>query len=303
MEWRCIAEGLRFPEGPVACADGSVILVEIAAGRVTRVSSNGDRQMIAETGGGPNGLAWGPGGLLYCCNNGGMRWHEDEAGRLAPVGTPDDYAGGSIQTVDPATGDVLTLYASTPEVPLRGPNDLVFDAHGGFWFTDHGKTFARSRDRCGVFYARTDGSFIEEVIAPFGDPNGIGLSPDGTTLYVADTTSCMLLAFTVEAPGRIAPHSRRMLYRPAGQRWFDSLGVEDNGRICVATIGDCGISVVEPAGGLAEFVATDDIYTTNIAWGGADRRTAYVTASGTGRLLAADWPRAGLRLQHEQQQG
>ena len=76
MELEIVAEGLRFPEGPVAMPDGSVIVVEIAAGRITRVAPDGSTTTLAETGGGPNGLAIGPGGKLYCCNNGGFNYVE-----------------------------------------------------------------------------------------------------------------------------------------------------------------------------------------------------------------------------------
>src|SRR3546814_20026548 len=84
------------------------------------------------------------------------------------------------------------------------------------------------------------------------------------------------------------------LYRPAGYKFFDSLAMEANGNICVATIGECGISVVSPEGELVEFVATDDIFTTNIAFGGADMRDAYLTLSGSGRLVKTRWARPGL---------
>src|SRR5687768_12194536 len=66
-----VAEGLAFPEGPVIMADGSVIVVEIAGGRVTRCWE-GRKETICEIGGGPNGAAIGPDGALYVCNNGGM---------------------------------------------------------------------------------------------------------------------------------------------------------------------------------------------------------------------------------------
>ena len=82
-----IASGLRFPEGPVAMPDGSVILVEIEAGRITQVPPDGSTQTVAETGGGPNGLALGPDGKLYCCNNGGFSYVEAQ-GLLVPHGTP-----------------------------------------------------------------------------------------------------------------------------------------------------------------------------------------------------------------------
>ena len=71
MEIRELTTGLRFPEGPVAMEDGSVIVVEIAAGKITRVKKDGSLQTVATPGGGPNGLAIGPGGDLFVCNNGG----------------------------------------------------------------------------------------------------------------------------------------------------------------------------------------------------------------------------------------
>lgn len=302
---RIIADGLRFPEGPVAMPDGSVILTEIERGQITRVAPDGTKSVVATPGGGPNGLAIGPDGKLYCCNNGGFNWNE-AGGFLAPHGIADDYSGGRIERIDIATGEVEVLYKSGDfGCTLRGPNDIVFDGHGGFWFTDHGKVDYRSRchDIVGIFYAKANGSHLEEVIFPSYNPNGIGLSPDGTRLYAAETYTCRLTAFNVIAPGKVddaaGPGGPGIpLYRPAGYKFFDSLGIEECGNICVATIGECGISVISPEGELVEFVPTDDIFTTNICWGGPDMKTAYVTLSGSGRLAAIDWARPGLKLAH-----
>ena len=297
-----IASDLRFPEGPVALPDGSILVVEIEAGRITRIHPDGRKEIVATPGGGPNGLAIGPDGKLYCCNNGGFNWHHHPGGMLIPNGQADDYAGGRIDRIDLATGAVETLYKDGDfGCTLRGPNDLVFDAHGGFWFTDHGKTRERSRDVTGIFYAKADGSHLAEVIFPSENPNGIGLSPDGATLYAAETYTCRLMAFRITAPGQVDQAAGpggpgTPLYRPSGYKFFDSLGVEAGGNICVATIGESGISVISPGGELVEFVPTPDPFTTNICWGGADRRTAYITLSGTGRLIAMPWPRAGLAL-------
>jgi gluconolactonase len=296
-----IATGLRFPEGPVAMPDGSIILVEIEAGRITRVKPNGTKETVAEPGGGPNGLAMGPDGKLYCCNNGGFHYIEHN-GLLIPHGQPENYSGGRIERIDLATGAVETLYRDGDfGCVLRGPNDIVFDTHGGFWFTDHGKTRARERDVTGVFYAKADGSHLEEVIFPSENPNGVGLSPDGNTLYAAETYTCRLMAFQVTAPGKIDATAGLggpgiPLYRPAGYKFFDSLGVEECGNICVATIGESGITVISPAGDEVEFVPTPDPFTTNICWGGEDLRTAYITLSGTGQLVSMPWPRPGLKL-------
>ena len=306
-DFELIADGLRFPEAPVVMPDGSVIVTEIAAGRITRCWPGGRRQVVAATGGGRNGLAIGPDGALYCCNNGGFNWNEVN-GYLAPHGIASDYSGGRIERVDLDTGAVQTLYKSGDHgVTLRGPNDIVFDTSraggGGFWFTDHGKVdyAARCHDIVGIFYAHADGRFIEEVIFPSNNPNGIGLSPDGKTLYAAETYTCRLMAFNVIAPGKVdgaaGPGGPGIpVYRPAGYKFFDSLAVEASGNICVATIGECGISVVSPDGTLVDFVVTDDVFTTNIAFGGADMRDAYITLSGSGRLVKMRWPRPGLVL-------
>ncbi|MBN8807059.1 MAG: SMP-30/gluconolactonase/LRE family protein [Sphingomonas sp.] len=303
FEYEIVADGLRFPEGPVAMADGSVVLVEIAAGRITSVRPDGTRETVAEPGGGPNGLAIGPDGKLYCCNNGGFNWH-DAGAYLAPHGQADDYSGGRIERIDLATGAVETLYRDGDfGCVLRGPNDIVFDDAGGFWFTDHGKNRPRERDITGIFYAKADGSHLAEVIFPSENPNGVGLSPDGKRLYAAETYTCRLMAFNVVAPGQVdgtaGPGGPGIpLYRPAGYKFFDSLGVEDGGNVAVATIGECGITVISPAGELVEFVPTDDIFTTNICWGGADMMDAYITLSGTGRLAKMRWKRPGLKLQY-----
>jgi gluconolactonase len=304
-EFELVADGLRFPEGPVWMPDGSVIVVEIEPGRITRVRPDGSKETRAEPGGGPNGLAIGPDGKLYCCNNGGFEWNRS-GGYLAPHGIAPDYAGGRIERIDLGTGAVEVLYRSGDfGCTLRGPNDIVFDAHGGFWFTDHGKVdyARRCHDVVGIFYAKADGSHLEEVIFPSQNPNGIGLSPDGRTLYAAETYTCRLMKFAVTAPGKVAPDAGPggpgiPLYRPAGYKFFDSLGVEAGGNVCVATIGESGISVISPAGELVDFVATDDVFTTNICWGGADMCDAYITLSGTGRLVKMRWARPGLRLQH-----
>ena len=304
-ELEIITTGLRFPEGPIAMPDGSVIVVEIEPGRITRCLPDGSKQTIATPGGGPNGLAIGPDGKLYCCNNGGFNYAETN-GYLTPAGIASDYSGGRIERIDIDTGAVEILYKSGDfGCSLRGPNDIVFDAHGGFWFTDHGKVDyeKRSHDIVGIFYAKADGSHLEEVIFPSNNPNGVGLSPDGKTLYAAETYTCRLMKFNITAPGKAAPDAGPggpgiPVYRPAGYKFFDSLGVEECGNICVATIGESGISVISPDGDLVEFVATPDVFTTNICWGGDDRMDAYICLSGTGQLAKMRWARPGLKLQY-----
>jgi gluconolactonase len=302
-ELRDVATGLRFPEGPVAMGDGSVVLTEIARGTVTRVAPDGGTDVIAEVGGGPNGAAVGPDGLLYVCNNGKAFDYVDMNGLLFPVQPPSAHEGGRIERVDLGSGDVEMLYRECDGRPLRAPNDLVFDREGGFYFTDHGLREERTSDRTAVMYAQHDGSRIEEVVFPLDAPNGVGLSPDGTRLYVAETYTACVWWWEITAPGKVAaaegllPHNGTLLTRLPGFQFIDSLGVDGDGNVCVATLGSGGISVLSPEdGSLVEFVESGDLLTTNICFGGEGLRTAYLTLSGTGRLAAMEWPRAGLEL-------
>jgi len=298
---RTIATGLRFPEGPIAMPDGTIVLVEIERGTLSRVTPGGRTEVIAKLGGGPNGAAIGPDGAVYVCNNGGLRWHEDQHG-LRPVGQPDGYGGGRIERVDLATGAVRVLYTGTEKGPLKGPNDLVFDRAGGMWFTDLGKTRERDMDRGGVYYATADGSQIREVIYPMLTPNGIGLSPDESRLYVAETHTGRLWAFDLDAPGVVrrrkfpSPNGGELVAGLPGYQLFDSLAVDAEGNICVATLFNGGITVISPDGAKVEHVPMPDLYTTNLCFGGPGLRTAFVTLSVSGRLVALDWPRAGLAL-------
>ena len=301
LQGRVMATGLKFPEGPVAMPDGSVLVVEIQGQRLMRVLPNGDLKVAAHLGGGPNGAALGPDGHCYVCNNGGFSWRTDD-GFTRPTGEAADYNGGSIQRVNLADGKVETLYTHCEGVPLGGPNDIVFDAHGGFWFTDYGKKFADRLQWGGLYYARTDGGFIRRAAFPFMTPNGIGLSPDGKTLYAAETETSRLWSYPVLAPGELqlqpfpSPNGGRLVHGLPGYQRFDSLALEESGNICVATLVRGGISVFSPDGKLIEFHEAPEGYCTNICFGGPERRTAYITLSGYGQLFAADWPRPGLRL-------
>ena len=300
-ELREIASGLRFPEGPIAMPDGSVILVEIEAGRLTRIAPDGTKQTVAEPGGGPNGAAIGPDGKCYVCNNGGFNWHEAD-GILRPVSQADDYSGGQIEKIDLDTGAVEVLYSQCGDNRLNGPNDIVFDGDGGFWFTDLGKARARDMDRGAVYYARTDGSLIVEVAFPLVTPNGIGLSLDDKILYVAETETSRLWRYDVLGPGKLSraewPNTNGgiLVAGMAGYQRFDSLAVQADGAICVATLMSGRITIVDPDGGNLRFVAMPEPYPTNICFGGPDRRTAYITLSMTGRLVAMDWPVPGAAL-------
>jgi gluconolactonase len=295
-----LACGLRFPEGPVAMDDGSVIVVEMAAGRITRVRPDGKTQTIATPGGGPNGLAIGPDGALYVCNNGGNFEIHERDGLLIPGHTPPGHRGGRIERIELSTGKVETLYEDCDGERLQAPNDLVFDRAGGFWFTDHGSTNDKFRTHGALYYARADGSKIVKILRELLSPNGVGLSPDERVVHYAETFPARLWSLSLEAPGiGVRPTG----FTPAdfagvypGLAYFDSLGVQADGGICVATILAGGISTFWPTSGRFEHIALPDLIVTNICWGGSDMKTAYITLSSTGKLASMPWRSPGLKL-------
>ncbi|RIJ31262.1 SMP-30/gluconolactonase/LRE family protein [Henriciella algicola] len=298
MEYEVIAEGLRFPEGPVVMSDGSVIVVEIESKQITRCWPDGKRETVAEPGGGPNGLAIGPDGKLWCTNNGGFIYHERD-GLLIPGHCPPDYSGGRIERIALETGKVEVVATECEGRPLKGPNDLVIDKAGNLYFTDLGKSYPTHRDTGGLYFLASGSDKVQELDYNHISPNGIGLSPDEQTVYFADTMSARVWAYDLESPGvakQATPFSKgRVVAGMPDLRYFDSLAISAAGNVCVATILQGGITTVKPDGNHSH-IAFPDPFVTNIAFGGEDMRDAYITLSGTGQLIKCRWPEAGLKL-------
>jgi len=264
--------------------DGSVILVEIARGALSRVW-NGKVEVICTLGGGPNGAALGPDGAVYVANNGGGVVASDR-----PAGQ------GGIDRVELSTGKAERLYDTVDGHPLSAPNDLVFDREGGFWFTDYGKTAGRLRHLSGLYYGRPNGASLDEVSFGGTGYNGVGLSPDETVVYAAETFTGRLIAFDLIGPGKVMKGGRggRVVGAPKGRTYFDSLAVQANGDVCIASIAD-GVTVMTPSGVYRQ-TPIPDAMTTNICFGGRDLRDALITLSGSGRLIRLPWPEPGLKL-------
>ena len=299
-----IASGLKFPEGPVALADGSVLVVEIEGQTLARIAEGGRIDRVATLQGGPNGAALGPDGCVYITNSGGWLFGDETMGdgRVFRRTLGQSAQNGWIERVDPVRGGADRIYADCDGVPLHAPNDLVFDEHGYFYFTDHGKRRATELTLGAVYRAAPDGSRIVKILDGLVTPNGIGLSPDGSTLYVAETLPRRLWAFDLDGAETIrrqpwpSTNGGRLLASLPNYNGLDSLAVDADGWIHVASLVNGGFWSVAPDGSERSHFDIDDPYTTNVCFGGADLRQLYVTMSGSGCLARIAWPAAGLPL-------
>jgi gluconolactonase len=304
LEIETVADGLGYPEGPVPMRDGSVLVVELTGTALTRVLPGGAAEVIARLDGGPNGVALGPDGAAYVCNNGAALLFPTFDGGDDTVRPNPDYTGGWIERVDLRTGSVTRLYDSCDGVPLEAPNDIVFDRTGGFWFTCFGWSDGRTRHTGGVYYARPDGSHLSAQRIDQITPNGIALSADERTLYWSDSMLQKLWAAEIVRPGELAPAPAgpapgQAVATLPGMQWPDSMAMEADGRVCIATIFSGVVAIVDARTGSFEEVAFPDPITTNVALGGADRRDGWATGSARGELYRCRWPRPGLPLNFE----
>ena len=301
MTLRCLADGLQFPESPIVCEDGSVLVSEIAAGRITHVGPDGSTHTYADTGGGPNGIGRLPSGDLVVCQNGGSTfgigpWPYDFDGcaRLfRPVGPPDHPITPQLQIVD-VTGAVSTL---TTEFiardgatrPLVRPSDICVDDHGGFYVTDGGTAHGRTRSVTGLLYGTPDGE-LREIVYPLEMPNGVALAPGGDILYVAETRTRRIWEFELGGPGSVK-RARGLATVPSGGPLniggADGLCADHEGRILVATLGTGGVSVFSPRGDLLGMIPADDPMTTNMTLS-PDGDTLYMTLASSGRLIMVE---------------
>lgn len=301
MTSRYLAGGLAFPESPIVEADGSVLVSEIAAGRITRVRLGGSKEKVVDTGGGPNGIGRLPDGRVVVCQNGGSKfgigpWPYDFDGcamLFRPIGPPEVPLTPQIQAVD-GHGRISTLATEFTThdgrtEPLVRPSDICVDAYGGFYITDGGTTKGRRRDLTGVLYGTVDGG-LREVVYPLEMPNGVALSPDGSKLYVAETRTRRIWEFELDEPG-IVRRARGLATVPSGGPLnvggADGLCVDTAGRILVATLGVGGVTVFSAAGDLLGAIPADDPMTTNMTLS-PDESTLYVTLASSGRILVVE---------------
>ena len=216
-------------------------------------------------------VATGPDGALYVCNNGGAVYETTPS--FLSTGPAPDYKGGSIQRIDPKTGETRTLYSECSGHKLSAPNDIVFDRQGGFYFTDLGKrlpvtaTMAGSITRCRT--APRSSSWPTRCDAERGRAVA-GRKDRLCRRHRKLAAFCLRHRRARQGQARALPGAlRRPLVcgLPGFQR-FDSLAVEASGNICVATLVTGHITVISPSGQVVRQVKMPDVYPTNICFGG-----------------------------------
>jgi gluconolactonase len=291
-----IATGFSFPEGPCFDQEGVLHVVELAAGCVSRVVG-GKRIVLAELGGSPNGAAFGRDGFLYVCNNGGY-WPA-----AASTGYRHGLGGGPglIQRVGP-DGSFATVIAEIGGAPLNSPNDICFDDHGGFYFTDP-KWAPRREDLSLDMGVLSPGSVCYG--APSGEavridteilfPNGLSVTDNGSSLIVDETGTGRIFRFPILDPGCLGEPE---LYADLGpDATPDGMCFDQDERLYVAGHGSNSVYVVAAGGGVVEEVISfEDAEITNVCFGGPDYCVLFVTQAVHGRVVSVNRRVPGMYL-------
>ncbi len=263
-----------FLEGPSFDRAGNLWLVDLAHGRLLRVSPGGEWDVAVEYDGQPNGLAIHKDGTVYIA----------------------DHRKGILR-LDPASGALSTVLAELPNAPLKGPNDLMFANNGDLYFTDQGSTGLH--DPTGrLLRIRANGA-VEVLLDNVPSPNGLVVQPDMRAVFLAVTRDnavwyVPLLGEQQEEVGRVG----RFLQLQGGAGGGpDGMAMDAAGNLIVAHVMLGSIWVFSALGEpLYRLRSPVGPLITNAAFGGADGKTLFVTESSTGSLLQARLPVAGMAL-------
>jgi gluconolactonase len=274
----------EFTEGPAQGPDGCIYFSDIG-NRIMRFDpSTGKTTEFRKPSGRANGLDFDPQGRLVACEG-------------ASTG------GGRRVSITDKDGRVRTLADSWKGKRFNSPNDLTVDTKGRVYFSDPRYVGGERREleRESVYRIDPDGT-VTRIIKSVGKPNGVILSPDMKTLYVADNDprgKRVLLAFPLRDDGTVG--DGRELHDFGKGRGIDGMSIDVKGNV-YATAGSgkaAGVYVFSPAGKKIDFIPTPES-PTNCVFGGPNRKTLYVTA---GKSLyriglkvegfAVFWPKKG----------
>ena len=199
---REIATGLRFPEGPVALADGSVLVVEIEAARLTRIGPDGRKTTIVAAHRRTQRSGDRAGWQRLRLQQRRLQLARAAAGRARPGGPGEGLLGRPHRARGPGhRQDRGALRRMRRRSRSRAPTTSCSTRTAASTSPTSARRRPREMDRGAVYYAKADGSLIKPVAFPSITPNGCGLSPDGKTLYFAETESARLWAMDILEPG------------------------------------------------------------------------------------------------------
>jgi len=248
--------GFKFTEGPTADGDGNVYFSDIPNERIHKVDAKGQLSVFREKSNRSNGLKVNAKGEIVAC---------EMAGRVVAI-SPDGK-------------DVRVLADKYDGKPFNAPNDLVIDKTGGVYFTDpsFGAPKPLPQGKTAVYYIATDGK-VTRLIDDLMQPNGVTLSPDEKTLYVIPTGPAEMMAYPVEAAGKVG--KGRVFCKLQGKdgkpgTGGDGCAMDTKGNLYVTS--SIGVQVFDPEGKLLGVIAFPE-QPANVAFGGKDRKTLYVTA-------------------------
>ena len=257
-----------FLEGPSFDASGNLYVVDIPFGRIFRVSPQGDFDVVAEYDGEPNGLKLHPDGRIFVA----------------------DHKNG-IMVLDPESGEVTVAIDRPRHERFKGCNDLFFAANGDLYFTDQGQTGLH--DPTGRLFRQTAGGSLEIVLDRVPSPNGLVTNLDETIVYLAATRDNSVWRVPLLADGT-ATKVGVFVQLSGGLAGPDGLALDSDGNLAVAHAGLGTVWLFSPLGEpLARIRSCAGAMTTNVAYGGPERKTLYITESETGTILVADMPAAG----------
>jgi gluconolactonase len=259
-----------FLEGPSFDREGNLYVVDVAWGRVFRVSPDAHVQLVTEYDGEPNGL----------------KIHRD--GRIFI----SDFRRG-IMLLEPNSGRVTPLLESAGAEPFKGVNDLVFATNGDLYFTDQGLTGLQ--DPTGRLFRLRTGGKLDLLLDCIPSPNGLVLSADETSVFVNVTRANSVWRVPLLDDG--TPYKVGEFIRLSGGGGPDGLAIDEQGNLAVAHLGLGAVWLFSHLGEpIARIRSCTGLATTNVAYGGPDRKTLYITESETGTILAARMEIAGRQM-------
>jgi gluconolactonase len=263
-----------FLEGPSFDRAGNLYVTDIPFGRIFKVTPDGKFHLVAEYDGEPNGL----------------KIHKD--GRLIIA----DHKRGLL-AIDPASGAVTTLLDRANAEGFRGLNDLYYARNGDLYFTDQGQSGLQ--DPSGRVFRLSAGGELTCVMRNIPSPNGLVLSVDETILYLNVTRANAVWKLPLTKGGE--PTKAGLYLQLSGGSGPDGLAIDEQGGLAVAHAGYGAVWVFGPVGEpLYKLKSRTGMTTTNLAYGGADGKTLFITESSSGTILKAKLPTAGHRLYSHQ---